>query len=166
MLICNLLNKIEMINSTLEKLYIENIWEYCSTQKNINKDLLARRLCIILLLDKTNLNLKEVLNLSVLNVKELESKQKTFVATEKNLLKEITLKQPLSENKILLSNMLEKIYANKENDDYAFTTISNPKKPLYTSNVRKELTAVLYNLATETQFRLDLTHLINDKIMS
>ena len=110
----------------------------------------------------TSLNLKELLNLTISNIKDLETKGNTIYKTE-SLLKKVKL--DLNNHQDIISHVFENFYINKSEENYVFTTLYNSKKPLYTSNVRKKLVMTIYNILEETESKVNLTYLITDKII-
>ena len=147
---------------TLDKTPVNDILYFINKKLNKMELLSARRLCILLLLEKTTLNLKEVLNLRVYNLKELETKGISLFQSE-SLCKQI--KFECCPDPQVISELFSMFYVGKTDEDYAFTTIYNTKKPLYTSNVRKEMVLTIQNIIEETQSEINLNYLISDKII-
>ena len=151
-----------MTNDTNFKPDITTFLDYVRNKANTKDFYLKRRLCIILLLVLTSLNLKELLNLTISNIKDLETKGNTIYKTE-SLLKKVKL--DLNNHQDIISHVFENFYINKSEENYVFTTLYNSKKPLYTSNVRKKLVMTIYNILEETESKVNLTYLITDKII-
>lgn len=139
---------------------------YISVNESSNKtkeSLIHRRLCIILLLVMTRLTLKDVLNLTVFNLIELANKGSTLYKTE-NFSKKVEI--DYNDNAGTILKLVKAVCKDKENDYFAFTTLYNNRKPLYASNVRKELIVMIYNILEETESEVNLTYLITEKIIT
>ena len=151
-----------MTIETISKPYATTFIEYVNQKLNKSDFYWKRRLCILFLLVFTSLNLKEVLNLTISNIQELESTGSSIYTTE-SLSKHVKLDSNYFRDGI--GQVFESFYVNKSKEDYVFTTLANSKKPLYTSNVRKELVVIIYNILEETENKVNLTYLITDKII-
>ena len=127
----------------------------------LSSPLLARKLLILSMLVYTNMKLKEVLNLKIKQFKQLLK----FCLFEVNKIsRKIYLEAPYDAH--YLENYLESVSKGKTEKDYVFTTITNTRKPLYVSNIRKELSVLVFSIIQDSENEINLSDILYEKMFS
>lgn len=124
----------------------------------------VRKYLLLFFLVFTTIELKDILKLNVKDVKQLEKEGVLQIPRDrfcKSFSK--TLEFIIEFEKKDFEDVFQAWYKNRTDEDYVFTTIYDLTRPVYPSNVKKEISLLILNLTAENNNDYDLTK-ANEKL--